>query len=336
MRITANQAPEMIAECIYNKVVLMLTGSPGIGKSAIIHTLAEQYNLKVIDLRLAQCDPPDLLGFPNIVGDRATYCPMSTFPIEGDEIPEGYAGWLLFLDEFNSADRSVQKAAYKLLLDREVGEHRLHKNVAIVCAGNLATDNAIVEDMSTALQSRLVHLELAVDSEAWLDWAQKNGVDHRITAFIKFKPQNLYTFKPDHPDNTYACPRTWEFANRFLNSPGIDSELILPLLAGTLSEGVAREFLAYTKIYQDLPTLEQINQDPYQTVPTEPSVLYALTGAIGYGTTVDMLENIICFVSRMPAEFQVICMRELVSRKPEMLEQSAVQTWISNNGNKFF
>jgi hypothetical protein len=30
------------------------------GKSAMLHSVAEELNLKVIDLRLAQCDPTDL------------------------------------------------------------------------------------------------------------------------------------------------------------------------------------------------------------------------------------------------------------------------------------
>ena len=68
----------------------------------------------------------------------------------------------------------------------------LHKNVAIVCAGNLETDNAIVQPMSTALQSRLVHLELVVDSKEWGDWAARHGIHPYITSYINFKPGNLY------------------------------------------------------------------------------------------------------------------------------------------------
>jgi MoxR-like ATPase len=37
-----------------------ITGSPGIGKSDIIRGIAKQFRLKVIDLRLSQCDPTDL------------------------------------------------------------------------------------------------------------------------------------------------------------------------------------------------------------------------------------------------------------------------------------
>ena len=74
----------------------------------------------------------------------------------GQRQPTYYAGWLLFLDEFNSASVAVQAASYKIVLDRMVGKGHLHKNVAVVCAGNLESDGAIVEQMSTPLQSRLV------------------------------------------------------------------------------------------------------------------------------------------------------------------------------------
>lgn len=207
MQVKISQAIAMITTFIKAKLVAMMDGSPAIGKSSIVHQIAKEYGLKVIDLRLSQCDPTDLLGFPKISGDRAGYVPMNTFPIEGDSVPAGYNGWILFLDEFNSAPPAVQAAAYKLVLDRMVGTYHLHKNVAIVCAGNLESDNAIVQPMSTALQSRLVHMELVVDAKEWDDWASENGIDHRITSYMKFKPGNLYTFSPDHTDKTYASPR---------------------------------------------------------------------------------------------------------------------------------
>ena len=50
----------MITAAIKAKVVPMLKGSPGIGKSQIIWQIAAAYNLMVIDLRLSQCDPTDL------------------------------------------------------------------------------------------------------------------------------------------------------------------------------------------------------------------------------------------------------------------------------------
>ena len=115
MKIKINEARKQIPLILMSKLVPMIHGSPAVGKSSIVLDVAKEYNLKVIDLRLSQCDPTDLMGFPDIARNlhrpKAGYVPMETFPIEGDEIPEGYSGWLLFLDEFNSAPPAVQAAA---------------------------------------------------------------------------------------------------------------------------------------------------------------------------------------------------------------------------------
>jgi hypothetical protein len=263
---------------------------------------------------------------------------METFPIEGDPVPEGYNGWLLFLDEFNSATQGVQAAAYKLVLDRMVGVKHLHKNVAVMCAGNLDTDGAIVQEQSTALQSRLVHMELIVDAAEWCDWGAESGkIFHRITDFIKFKPSNVYTFTADHTDKTYSCPRTLEFANRFVTSMDLKDPDLLPLLAGTLSEGVARELLVYMKIYDDLPKMADIQQSPTTVqVPDEPSILYALTGSLAHNIKEDTADQLMKYVSRLPAEFQVVTLRETVRRKKEMLSHKAVQKWINESAVALF
>lgn len=337
MQVKVSQAVVMITKFIQAKLVPMLVGSPGCGKSQINHQIAETYNLKVIDLRLSQCDPTDLSGFPSIQGNKAGYVPMNTFPIEGDPIPKGYSGWMLFLDEMNAASPAVQAAAYKLILDRMVGIHHLHKNVAIVCAGNLDTDNAIVQPMSTALQSRLVHLELVVDLTEFQNWAASNGISYLITSYLNFKPGNLYTFSPDHTDNTYACPRTWEFANRVLSVADINSPEMLPMLAGTLSEGVAREFLGFTKIHSQLPTIAQITSNPMGIkVPDEPSILWALGGSISHHANMTIFGDLMKFIERMPIEFQVVCLRETVRRNKTIGAHPAMQSWISKNASLLF
>lgn len=339
MPITVNikEAKSILIEAFKSKLVPMMVGSPAIGKSSIVHEIAKKYGLKLIDLRLSQCDPTDLLGFPYIDQKRqkAMYMPMSTFPIKGDEIPEGFNGWLLFLDEFNSADRDVQKASYKLILDRMIGEFELHSDVYIVCAGNKATDGAIVEDMSTALRSRLIHLELRVDFGNWIEWASDNGIDHRITSFLNFKPGLLDTFKADMVDKTYASPRTWEFANRLITQMGLEHDLLLPALAGTLSEGVAREFIAFTKIYQSLPTLDKIRKAPTTIeIPDEPSILYAITGLIGHRVTEENIKDLMMFVERMPLEYQVVCLQDISRRHPKLGDHAEVKAWIKQNATQ--
>lgn len=190
--------------CIRSKVVPFIQGAPGVGKSAVVKALADKYKLKLIDIRLAQCDVTDLNGFPKLDGAKATYLPMDTFPIETDSIPDGYSGWLIFLDELNSANKSLQACAYKIILDRMVGQHKLHKNVSIICAGNREEDNAVVNQLSTALKSRMVSIQLDIDYKSWLTWAEATNIDYRVNAYINFKgDEGLFDFDPERVNNAY-------------------------------------------------------------------------------------------------------------------------------------
>lgn len=345
MQVKISQAIRMLTITIKAGLVPLLVGSPAIGKSGIVHQVAKEYNLKVIDLRLSQCDPTDLLGFPGVNEQgKAIYRPMESFPIKGDPLPlkdDGtqYDGWLLFLDELTSAPRGVQAAAYKLILDRMVGLHHLHEHVAIVAAGNKDSDGAIVEEMSTALQSRLVHFELVVDNKEWLGWATGNNIDYRITSYINFMPKHLYDFRPDHTDHTYAAPRTWEMAHKLIHAAGGDMATpeLLPLLSGTISEGVAREFTTFCHIFNELPKIADIEAHPNSVrVPGEPSILFALSGSLSHHFDVKNARNLLQYINRMPMEFQMLTLREAIKRNPGSMAIPEMQKWIQQNAKELF
>lgn len=351
LAINAKQAPTLIVDTLNAGLVPFLTGSPGIGKSDVIRAIAQERDLKVIDVRLSQCDQTDLNGFPNVnpTTGKSTYLPMDTFPTEGDSLPikvpaetdstgavtkpaEYYKGWLVFLDEFNSAPMAVQAAAYKLVLDRMVGLHNLHENVEMVAAGNLASDRAITNRISTAMQSRMIHLELALSKDIWMEWADTADLDFRVKSFINFKPELLHKFNPDHQDKTFACPRTWEFVSKIIKGmPVLDASKI-PLLAGTISEGVGREFYGFCQIFQKLPALADIVAKPEGiAVPTEPSVNYAITGMIGSNMDHTNVGPLMKFVNRLSVEFQVITIRSAVKKNPGLISSPEITNWININ-----
>lgn len=334
------QAVRLVEYCIRAKKVAMIHGSPAIGKSAIAKIIAEKHNLLLIDERLSQREPPDMSGYPHVTKDkldrpRSGYAPMGLYPIEGDELPinpetnQPYAGWLLFFDEITSAKSDVQAAAYKVILDHMVGSFKLHSKVAMMAAGNLITDNAIVEEMSTALQSRLVHMELGVDPEQWIKYAAQNGYDYRITSYISMKPASLYSFKPDHNDFTYASPRTWEFTDQFLKILDIADQDFLPLASGCISYGIAHEFIKFCAIANDLPLLTDIISTPDQAkVPNNPSHLFLLAGTLSNHANDKNIGTIIQYISRMPPEFQIVTMRLTMNRNRALMSNMSVQKWL--------
>jgi hypothetical protein len=349
IQISLKQAPSLLMNVLTAGLAPMVCSSPGIGKSDIARKIAKEQNLKMIDVRLSQCDPSDLLGFPRIdkhtqkdgtIIEKAGYVPMETFPIEGDALPlddngNEMDGWLLFLDEMNSAPLSVQAASYKIVLDREVGIHSLHPNVAIMAAGNLATDKAIVSRMSTAMQSRMVHFELAIDNDAWLDWAADAGIDYRIIAYINWRPENLHNFDPNHSDKTFPCPRTWHFLSKIVKPMKEISMDKAALLAGTVGEGAGMEFRNFCDIFESLPTLTDILAAPGTIeVPREPSVLYALTGMLTQHIEETNIGKLMLLINRLPIEFQVISLQGVLKRNRKLIAEKSVKEWVVKNSQE--
>lgn len=320
------------------RLVPMLKGSPGIGKSALARKLATDNNLALIDIRLSQVDPTELLGFPQINGDRADYVPMKMFPLEGDALPlidpkdpskGSYDGWLLFLDEMNAAPPSVQVASYKIMLERMVGNRNLHSKVLIMGAGNLDSDRAVTEDMSTALQSRLIHLQIRADLDDFIEYAYSKNFSTYIINFLQFKPDALYTFKPDHDDVTYACNRTWEFADKILKvNSDFKDPLLRTILSGTISSGIAAEFIGFCTL--KIPHVSDILKSPETfEIPKEPSITFALLGHLYEHTTKANFDDIYKYVHRMGREFQFIYIKSIVKRKPEFRDHPVVENWIT-------
>lgn len=100
MRVSPRKLTWLTALTLEAGLVPFVAGSPGTGKSAIVHQLSKAGNLKLIDHRLSTSDPTDLSGLPHFVNGEAHFAPFAgLFPIEGiSVIPEGYDGWLLFLN----------------------------------------------------------------------------------------------------------------------------------------------------------------------------------------------------------------------------------------------
>jgi len=322
---TPRQVKKFAIRCMTAGLVPFIQSSPAMGKSAIVKGIAKDFNLKLIDHRLSTSAPEDLSGLPHFRDDgTATFAPFDTFPTEDTPLPEGKQGWLLFLDEFNSASKAVQAAAYKLVLDKEIGQKKLHPNVVIVCAGNLSTDRAITNPISTAMQSRLIHLTMELNHGEFMeDVAFKFEWDSRIIAFLNYKPALLHDFRPDHNESTFCSPRTWEFMNKLTKGNEVLVE-DAPLYAGAITSGVAVDFITFTKVYDSLPQVGVITQDPEGTaLPHDSATRYATITHLIEFINEDNIDPLVIYVNRLPAEFKVLFFRGLKVQKPKLCTHPA-------------
>jgi hypothetical protein len=334
--VSPSQAKDLVIHAIKRKIVPMLHGSPSSSKSSIVRQIAEMANLEMIDIRLSQFDPVFLLGLPDINGDLASLIPFDMFPMVGMKLPAGKSGWLIFFDEFNSCNRSVAAACYKIILDRMIGQQFLHSKAHVVLAGNLATDNAIVNEMSTAMQSRVVHLQVEMTKDDWIKWAIEAEIDTRVITFIENRPSLLMKFDPNHDDFTYPCPRGYEFVSNIIKGTPFDRDL-LPLVQGSIGEGVGLEFFNFCQLKDHLPSMAQVLKDPENCeIPEKPTYKYAMTGILIDGINPSTATKVMKYLERFPMEYCYLVVRMCIRLQPVLLENKEIDDWVTSNANKFY
>ena len=320
-RCTPRHVAKFIEECAYAGLVPFVQSSPGMGKSTIMRNVARKLNLKLIDHRLSTSAPEDLSGLPRFdQNGYASFAPFSDlFPLKGMPLVGNTDGWMVFLDEFNSASKSVQAASYKLILDKMTGQHPLHEKVILTAAGNLSTDRAITNPISTAMQSRVVHLEMEISHQEWLeDVAFAEGYDSRIIAFLSQYPSKLMDFRPDHSEKTFCCPRTWEFTNRLIQGKNVPDSMT-PLLAGTITSGTAVDFVQFTKIFHNMVTIKDILADPDNChVPDEPSPKWAVIAHMMEKVDDKNFTDLATYANRFTLDFKVLFYRSVLVRQPTL------------------
>lgn len=322
--VTLRRAKEMVMHILAAGLVPNIEGPPGCGKSAIIRQLAKAEDLTMIDHRMSTSVPEDMSGLPQFTPDGfARFAPFKDiFPLANVAKKTGN-GWILFLDEFNSADRQMQAAAYKLILDKMVGQHPLHPDCHMVMAGNRKQDRAITNDLSSAMQSRVIHLEVEVNFSEWLeDVALPEKYDSRLIAFLSQHPTKLMAFDPKSTDKTFGCPRTWEFMNKLLAVSGTPKGIPQedsPLYAGTVGPGLAVDFVQFTAVYNDIVLVRDVVADPMAVpVPRELNLRWATVTAMAEAIKDDTYKSIDRYMRRFDLSFRVLFNRMAVAHNPKL------------------
>jgi hypothetical protein len=220
---------------------VFLRGQPGAGKSQAVSEIASRLRIetgadvRMTDVRLMMFNPVDLRGIP--VADMATRTAIWLKPAILDLADDPEVVNILFLDEITAAPQSLQAIAYQIALDRKVGEHHLPPNTFVIAAGNRPQDNAATFAMSSALKNRMIHFEVGVDVESWLEWAVTAGIHEDLMEAVRKNPEVLNTtdFGRDKP--VIVTPRSWEIASNLLKTLGgtiEDHPLMMASVFGTI------------------------------------------------------------------------------------------------------
>lgn len=161
----------------------MVLGATGVGKTQSAIEYAESHNLIPKIIPLDSLYEMDVVGYavPNKTTRKFDYFPSNFFPVAGDPIPDGKAGWLLIVDEFGNCSDSMQVAAQRLIFERIVGEMAVHDAAKFVILGNTIESGANANAISSAVLTRCAVVELISSPAESVAYLLRKGYDPLLT-----------------------------------------------------------------------------------------------------------------------------------------------------------
>ncbi len=237
--------------------VPLVIGESGIGKTALARKIAKENNwsLVVIDGNLLK--EGEIGGLPTVEdynGTKATvYAVHHKLREIDEEIAKGKVV-LLFIDEINRCEHTVQQELMNLILNREINGYKLNENVKILAAMNPSSkygsdfDYQVV-DMDAAQENRFVWLRMEPDYNQWIKWAIENNIEQKVIEFISTFPEYLHKI---NEDDVRATPRSYERVSKSYKvykeqQDTIPRSVFLNVIKGNVGKVIAEEFISFVE-----------------------------------------------------------------------------------------
>ena len=246
--------------------VPLVVGESGIGKTTLAKKIAKEneWSLVVIEGNLLK--EGEIGGLPTIESYRVIDSngnqvekKMTVYAVHNKlkEIDEEIASGkkvLLFIDEINRCEHTVQQELMNLILNREINGYRLHHNVKILAAMNPSSkygsdfDYQVV-DMDAAQENRFVWLNMESDHLQWIKWAVSAGIDPKVIEFISTFPEYL---NRTNEDDVRATPRSYERVSKsyqvYKEQKDVFSRRVfLNVIKGNVGKVIAEEFMSFVE-----------------------------------------------------------------------------------------
>ena len=321
---------KVLEVAIKNNLNTLVCGSPGIGKTEIIKEVTKNLGYDLLILHPVVSDPVDYKGFPFVnANGEADFIPFGNLL----QMMQADKPLVIFLDDLGVSAQSVQAALMQIVWERSINGKKISKEVRFVAATNRRKDNAGVSNIITPLLNRFATIvDLELDSNSWCAWAMKNNLPIELVSFIRFRPDLLSTFKAEKDIKNFASPRSWENLSRWLVN-GITN---IEVWTGCIGEAAAIEFSAFYSVYKSIAHLpDQIFNHPSKAeVPTKPDIIYALMGVLSKRVNDVNIDNLFIYMDRLPIEYQVVIVSNLITMKPELTSSKAYIDWCVKNPDK--
>lgn len=296
------------------KNVPVIWGPPGVGKTAIIHSIVEKRGMLMRVLIGSTMDPTDVAGLPVLrnlqdgTSVTAFALPEWFVEVRDHAMNNPESGSVIFLEEITTATPPVQAALLTFIQDRRIGKTVLPDNVLIVVAGNPPSQAADGNLLAPPTANRFVHYDYVPDIEDWFAgmnaaWNKSVGERERemrsyVVGFLRENTQliNACPEDPEEAGQAWPSMRSWDNAARMLGQVQKDIKFANILVNAAVGKEAGDEFMDWMKKLT-LPRYEDVMAFP------EKIGWASLRGDVLHMTLATVVQNVT--VDNFPASVKV-------------------------------
>lgn len=252
-----DHALDSLALGVERPTPVCIWGLHGIGKTELVRDLAQMRGCAFTYIAPAQFEEMgDLLGMPQISRDPAKG-EVTRF-VAPEWVPRQTGPGILLLDDVNRADDRILRGIMQLLQNYELVSWTLPRQWLIVCTANPDGGDYSVTTLDEAMLTRMLHVTMEFDVQAWARWAERTGVDSRGINFVLAYPELV--------NGRRTTPRSLvQFFNSLETLDDLRDNIGLVRLLGdaALDAETTQAFLAFVNLKLDLlPTPEEMLETP--------------------------------------------------------------------------
>ena len=229
---------------------ICLFGKPGVGKTSTVASIAKDIGSKLYTVSVPSKGLEFYSGLPNFneAANLAKYSISEADTVQGTtwtvpelvvnayHIAEKHGSCVLLLDDIHKLTPSSSTVMYQLLLDKSLGDFKLHPKVAIITAMN-DSESAGFNGMESPILDRLSLIKADYNHEHWMKHFGSK-LHYLVASFLKANPQFAIETESTSTESS-ASPRSWTYFSNNLEL--FDRDFITQNISVLASQFISKE-----------------------------------------------------------------------------------------------
>ena len=262
---------------------ICLFGKPGVGKTSTVASIAKDIGSKLYTVSVPSKGLEFYSGLPNFneAANLAKYSISEADTVQGttwtvpelvvnaNHIAEKHGSCVLLLDDIHKLTPSSSTVMYQLLLDKSLGDFKLHPKVAIITAMN-DSESAGFNGMESPILDRLSLIKADYNHEHWMKHFGSK-LHYLVASFLKANPQFAIETESTSTESS-ASPRSWTYFSNNLELFDRDfiSQNILVLASQFISKEATESFQKHTMYFNAMDFSAIVKNQQMQRVSDLP------------------------------------------------------------------